>query len=124
MMKSAWQHKLSGLAALICAMSVAMSAYASHGFDGEAQHRLMTASYFAFAHGLSIIVLARVSSAKSNLFACCFMLLGLVLFSGSLAGAALFQSSTILAPSGGSILILSWCWVAVNFFRLKKDDQS
>lgn len=123
-MKLTWQYKLSGLAAMLCALSVAMSAYASHGFAGEAQHRLMTASYFAFAHGLSVIVLVRVSSAQSNMLACCFMLVGLCLFSGSLAAAALFQTSTMLAPSGGTILILAWCWVSVNFFRLNREDPS
>jgi uncharacterized membrane protein YgdD (TMEM256/DUF423 family) len=120
-MKFAWQKYFSALAALFCASSVAMSAYASHGLDADSQRRMLTASYFAFAHGLSLIVLVRFSPDRSNCGACSLMLLGLVLFSGSLASAVLFQTSTTLAPSGGMALILAWCWVAVNFLRHKEN---
>jgi uncharacterized membrane protein YgdD (TMEM256/DUF423 family) len=119
-MRQAWQYNYCAIAALLCAFSVAMSSYASHGLEGESQHRLFTASYFAFAHGLSVIALARFSAARSNLLACGLMLLGVFLFSGSLAGAALFHASTALAPAGGMALILAWCWIAVNFFRSRE----
>jgi len=120
-MKKNWQRFYSSISALLCAASVAMSAYASHGLEGDSQHRLLTASYFAFAHGLSLIVLSRISSGKSNFLACSLMLVGLFLFSGSLAFAAIWQTSTALAPSGGMALMLAWCWVAVNFFRSGED---
>lgn len=97
-----------------------MSAYASHGLDGDSQGRMLTAAYFAFAHGLSLIVLVRLSPARSNCGACSLMLLGLILFSASLASAVLFQTPSTLAPSGGLALILAWCWVAVNFLRHKE----
>ena len=120
-MNNIWQKYFSAIAALICAISVAMSAYASHGLDGESQQRMLTASYFGFAHGLSLIVLVRLSPARSNFGACSLMLVGLALFSGSLLSAVLLQTPTTLAPSGGTALIFAWCWVAVNFLRLKGD---
>ena len=120
-MKHAWQKYFSAIAALFCAASVAMSAYASHGLDGDSQRRMLTASYFAFAHGLSLIVLVRVSPSRSNCGACSLMLLGLVLFSGSLASAVLWKMPSTLAPTGGIALIFAWCWVAVNFLRYKED---
>lgn len=120
-MKRAWQKYFSAIAALFCAASVAMSAYASHGLDGDSQRRMLTASYFAFAHGLSLIVLARLSPSRSNCGACSLMLLGLVLFSGSLASAVLLQTSSALAPAGGMALIFAWCWVAVNSLGHKED---
>ena len=119
-MKRNWQANLAFIAALVCAASVAMSAYASHALEEVSQQRMMTASYFAFAHGLSLIVLVRHSPAISNLLACSLMFAGLCMFSGSLAAAAIWQTSTALAPSGGMALILSWCWVAVNFIRYKE----
>ena len=120
-MKQNWQRFFSSISALMCAASVAMSAYASHGLEGASQQRLLMASYFAFAHGLSLIVLSRSSSAKSNFLACSLMLVGVFLFSGSLALAAIWQTSTALAPSGGTALILAWCWVAMNFFISKEE---
>lgn len=116
-MKPAWQYRFSGLGALICAVSVAMSSYASHGLEGVAQQRLTMASVFAFAHGLSLVLVSRISTQNSNAGACGLMLLGIVLFSGSLASAALLQTTTALAPAGGCALILAWCWISVNFFR-------
>jgi uncharacterized membrane protein YgdD (TMEM256/DUF423 family) len=116
-----FQRYFLALAAIVCALSVAMSAYASHGLEAEPQRRLLMASCFAFAHGLSLIVLLRLPRNKSNFLACSLMFVGLVLFSGSLASAAIFQTSTALAPFGGMTLIVSWCWVAVNFLKFKED---
>ena len=120
-MKQAWQRYFSAVAALVCASAVAMSAYASHGLEGDSQDRMLTASYFAFAHGLSLIVLVRISPAKFKLWSCSLMLLGLCLFCGSLASAALWQTSTALAPSGGIALIIAWCWMAINFLAYEED---
>lgn len=120
-MKLAWQKYFSVISAIVCALSVAMSAYASHGLEGESQQRLLMSSYFAFAHGLSLIVLVRVSPVRTNQWACSLMLLGLCLFSGSLAAAALFDTTTAFAPAGGIALIFSWCWIAGNFLRYKED---
>lgn len=82
---------------------------------------MLLACYFAFAHGLSLVVLVRVSDNRSNLGACSLILIGLLLFSGSLASAAIWQTATTFAPAGGMALILAWCWTAVNLFRLKED---
>ena len=100
-----------------------MSAYASHGLEDDSKSRMMTACYFAFAHGLSLIVLVRLSPARFNLWPCSLMLAGLCLFCGSLASAALWQTSTALAPSGGIALILAWCWVAINFLAFKENQS-
>jgi uncharacterized membrane protein YgdD (TMEM256/DUF423 family) len=121
-MKKNWQMYYSAMAALICAATVALSAYASHGLQGEFKERMLMACYFAFAHGLSLIVLSRHDQGRSNLLACTVMLLGIFLFSGSLALAALWQTSTALAPSGGIALILAWCLVAVNFL-VRRDEE-
>lgn len=115
------QGLFSAIGALMCATSVALSAYANHGLEAQAQDRMLLAAYFAFAHGLSLIVLARVSHSKSDLGACSLMLAGLLMFSGSLISSVIWQTATTLAPAGGIALILSWCWSAVNLMRLKDD---
>jgi len=66
-------------------------------------------------------VLARISGKWSHWLSCSLMLLGLLLFSGSLASASLWQTPTTFAPAGGTALILAWCWVAVNLFLAKED---
>lgn len=103
-------------AALCCGLSVALGAYASHGAQGQARERLALAAAFAFAHGLAILALrsraSRVATVAKWLFAA-----GIVLFSGSLASAALFASATTAAPFGGSLLMLGWVLMAGDFLR-------
>jgi uncharacterized membrane protein YgdD (TMEM256/DUF423 family) len=43
--------------------------------------------------------------------------LGLLLFAGSLVGAALFALPTTLAPGGGLLLMLGWLIIAVDALR-------
>ena len=42
---------------------------------------------------------------------------GMLLFSGSLAGAALVGWPTALAPLGGSLMILGWLLLACDLLR-------
>jgi uncharacterized membrane protein YgdD (TMEM256/DUF423 family) len=46
----------------------------------------------------------------------CF-LAGIALFCGSLAAAALFATSTRLAPAGGTLLMLGWLLASVELLR-------
>lgn len=103
-------------AALCCGLSVALGAYASHGAQGQARERLALAAAFAFAHGLAILALRSRASplamAAKLLFAA-----GIVLFCGSLASAVVFATTTMAAPFGGSLFMLGWILVAVDFLR-------
>jgi uncharacterized membrane protein YgdD (TMEM256/DUF423 family) len=45
------------------------------------------------------------------------LVLGLLLFSGSLLGAALASLPTVLAPTGGLLLMLGWLIIAVDALR-------
>ncbi|MEO7251271.1 MAG: DUF423 domain-containing protein [Arenimonas sp.] len=104
------------IAAMICGVAVALGAYASHAASGPLQQRLALAALFAFAHGLALIALAGRQSALANASKMIF-LAGIGLFSGSLACAALFSTTTIAAPFGGSLLIFGWLLSAVDFWR-------
>jgi uncharacterized membrane protein YgdD (TMEM256/DUF423 family) len=113
-----WQRFFSGFAALLCMLSVMMAAYASHGLHDLAQSRMNLAAGFAFMHGLAILVIVSMSFQKAMSFwPCALILLGVCLFSGSLALSALFEWRALLAPSGGSCLILAWAWLSIHFWR-------
>ena len=109
-------RRLPALAAVICAMSVALGAYASHVASAPDQKRLAIAALFAFANGLALIVISPRDSRLAMTGKLC-LLSGIALFSGSLAGAALLSTSTVAAPMGGSLLILGWLLVAADYWR-------
>ena len=108
---------LAGCGALACGLAVALGAYASHGLEGEAAGRAGLAALFAFGHGLALQLLMRDSGGRLRLAAAGAMLLGLLLFAGSLCGAVFLGWPTRLAPAGGLLLIASWLIIAVDTFR-------
>lgn len=110
--------RLCGAAGAICAgIAVALAAYASHGAEGQAAAWLQTAAAFAFGHGAALALLSRVTTRMAGLVSMGMLLAGMVLFSGSLAAAALAGWPTSLAPFGGSLMILGWLLLAVDLAR-------
>lgn len=109
-------RRIPAFAALICGLSVALGAYASHAASGQAKERIALAALFAFAHGLALIVLASRNTRMASLAKVSFVM-GIVFFSGSLAAAGLFGNATGAAPFGGSLLMLGWLLVAVDYWR-------
>lgn len=115
------QRKPSFLAlcgGLLAAMAVGLSAYASHGIGAaQAQSHAQTAALFAFGHGLALAALAPSTTRRMGKAALCLLLLGTLLFAGSLAAGALGGASTRLAPAGGIALMLGWLVWAVDAVR-------
>lgn len=107
---------LAAFGALACGTAVALAAYASHGLDGQAAQRAGLAALFAFGHGLALLLLAP-GAGRWRLAALGALCLGLVLFSGSLLGAALWAAPTTLAPAGGLLLMLGWLMIAGDALR-------
>ena len=103
------RRALGGIGSLLAGAAVALAAYAAHGAEGEAQARLAQAAAFAFAHGLALAALAPLAQRRRGLVALMAMLAGVLLFSGSLVGAALLGLPTALAPFGGMLMIGAWC---------------
>jgi uncharacterized membrane protein YgdD (TMEM256/DUF423 family) len=62
-------------------------------------------------------VLGPSPARRLRVLALAGLLLGTLLFAGSLAGGALLGWPTRLAPLGGSVLILSWLLLAVDAVR-------
>ncbi len=105
--------------ALLAAAAVALSAYAAHGVaDPAAQSRLQTAAFYAFGHGAVLAALgASLAERWLGMAGSALLLLGTLLFSGSLVGGVLAGWSTALAPVGGTMLILGWLVLAVQALR-------
>jgi uncharacterized membrane protein YgdD (TMEM256/DUF423 family) len=111
------RRALASFGALACAAAVGLSAYASHGLQGEDARRAGLAALFAFGHGLALLLLAPGARTRVKVVGLMMLALGLLLFSGSLLGAALFAAPTTLAPAGGLLLMLGWLIIAVDALR-------
>lgn len=109
---------LACLGALLAAASIGLSAYAAHGVsDPLAQQHLNMAALYAFAHGAVLAALGpRAQGAIAHL-ALYVLLLGVLLFAGSLTGSALWQWPTRLAPVGGTTLMAGWVLLGINALR-------
>lgn len=108
---------LAVLAPLYCCAGVALGAYASHGsLDPQARERLALAALFAFGHGLGLLSLQGRGS-RLALLARWAIAAGVVLFSGSLAAAALAQFPPAAAPAGGMLMIAGWLLLALDAAR-------
>lgn len=103
----------AAVGAVVAALAVAGAAYASHGLSGEAQARLSIAAAFAFGHGVALLALLHLCQSRLQRLGMLALVLGVLLFSGSLAAAALFHGTTRFAPLGGGLLILAWLYLAV-----------
>ncbi|WP_019399457.1 DUF423 domain-containing protein [Pseudoxanthomonas sp. GW2] len=104
--------------ALLAALAIGLSAYAAHGLDdGHARSNLQTACLYAFGHGIALAALWPRAAGRLARGALLALLLGTLLFCGSLAGGALAGWPTRLAPSGGTLMMLGWLGWAVSALR-------
>lgn len=103
--------------ALLAALAVALSAYAAHLADAHSQSRLQTAAMYAFGHGIALAALAPLARRLLTRIALLALLVGVAVFSGGLALAYFFNTSTGLLPYGGSLLILAWLVYAIDALR-------
>ncbi|QNP40091.1 DUF423 domain-containing protein [Lysobacter solisilvae (ex Woo and Kim 2020)] len=108
---------LAALGSLLAALAVALGAYAAHAAQGPAQAALYTAAIVAFGHGVALAALAPPARLRIQFFALSGLLLGTLLFSGSLVSRYMLDRSLGLAPFGGSLQILSWLLYAVASLR-------
>ena len=104
--------------ALACAMAIALGAYAAHGVsDPVAKSRLDTAVLYLIIHGLALCILAPRQSTRIEWLALLGWFVGMLLFCGSLIGAALWSAPTTVAPTGGTLLVLAWLLQVVASLR-------
>ena len=103
---------------LLAAASIGLSAYASHGVsEALAQSQLNTAALYAFGHGVVLVGLGASSVNQLGRGALYVLLVGTLLFSGSLVGNVLMHWPTTLAPAGGITLMGGWVLLALSALR-------
>ena len=108
----------AAIGAVLAALSIGLSAYAAHALaDVQARGNLQTASLYAFAHGAVLVLLAPAPRRLLRWLALAGLLLGTLLFSGSLAGSALLGWPTRLAPMGGMLMMAGWLLLAIDAIR-------
>jgi len=99
---------LAAAGSLLAGAAVALSAYAMHVAAPEARERLLLAAAFGFGHGAALAALAPLAQRMRAVWALTLLLVGVLLFAGSLAAAALLGAPTVLAPFGGMLMIGGW----------------
>lgn len=113
------------LAAVLGLLCVALGAFAAHGLtDPEAQGWMRTGAAYGLAHvaaTLASLALARTGAARAAISAPVF-LLGVVVFSGSLAALALGGPRWLgaVTPVGGLLFLGGWgvlVWAARGLDR-------
>lgn len=103
---------------LLAAFAIGLSAYAAHGVaDALVQSQLQWAALYAFGHGSVMAVLGATETRGLGRIGLYLLLLGTLLFAGSLAGGALLHWPTRLAPIGGGSLLLGWGVLAIDALR-------
>lgn len=119
------ERALQALGAAICALCVALGACAMHAALAPVdQRRLAIAALFGFAHGLALAALATQARTRWRRLALLALLIGTILFSGSLVLAAFFGIAPVFAPFGGSLLIAGWMAFAAANFRKSSNPLS
>ncbi len=106
-------------------LAVALGAFAAHGLKqylGEYELRIwQTAVDYHMAHALGLILIGLIANSLSiNLNKPGWiMLLGIVLFSGSLYGLSLsgVKALGMVTPFGGLCFLLAWGWLVVAVYK-------
>ncbi len=113
------------------ALAVAMGAFGAHGLRNRLDAYSMTvyekAVFYHFVHALGILLvslLARTNmiSVAGQTRAAWFLLIGIVVFSGSLYALALSGVRILgaITPIGGLAFILGWLVLAYEAFRAQR----
>jgi uncharacterized membrane protein YgdD (TMEM256/DUF423 family) len=107
---------LAGIGALACGVAIGIGAYATHAALTPQNHeRLAIAALFLFAHGLALAALAPRTALRLQQAGLCVLMIGTILFSGSLILASSLGIAPAFAPFGGGLLMLGWLLVALGF---------
>ena len=91
------------------ALAVALGAYAAHApLETLEKTRLDTAVLYLAIHALALCIFAPRQRTRIDLVPLAGWAVGMLAFCGSLVCAALWNTSTALAPAGGIALIAAW----------------
>lgn len=119
--------------ALMGVIAIILGAFAAHGLKSfisfENMQTFETGVKYQMYHALFLLLLGSLPIASEKVKNICFYLtvIGVVFFSGSIYMLATNSMTSFdfrvfgpVTPIGGSLLILAWIMLLINFFKLKK----
>jgi uncharacterized membrane protein YgdD (TMEM256/DUF423 family) len=126
--------KILVTAAILGIVSIALGAFASHGLKDlitiEAQRTFATGVRYQMYHAILLLFIGSTTliSLKAKRIIYYLVIIGVLLFSGSIYGLATntltsfdFKSIGFITPIGGMLLIISWLILLINFLKTKGD---
>jgi uncharacterized membrane protein YgdD (TMEM256/DUF423 family) len=106
------------IAAALCFLPVALGAFGAHSLRSTLEARAMVdvwnkAVFYHFIHAIALLVLALYGTINRG--ACLLLLVGILLFSGSLYMLALTNLRWLgpVTPVGGLCFLAGWAWLAL-----------
>jgi uncharacterized membrane protein YgdD (TMEM256/DUF423 family) len=108
------------IAAALCFLAVALGAFGAHSLRSTLEGRGMVdvwnkAVFYHFIHAIALLVLALYGTINRG--ACLLLLVGILLFSGSLYMLALIPQARDwlgpVTPLGGLCFLVGWAWLAL-----------
>jgi uncharacterized membrane protein YgdD (TMEM256/DUF423 family) len=103
-------------AAVLCFVAVALGAFGAHALRSTLESHGMIdvwnkAVFYQFVHALALLVLALYGTINRG--ACLLLLMGILLFSGSLYLLALTNLRWLgaVTPIGGLCFLAGWAWL-------------
>ena len=106
------------IAAALCFLAVALGAFGAHSLRSTLEARGMLdvwnkAVFYQFIHAIALLVLALYGTINRG--ACLLLLVGILLFSGSLYLLALIPQARgwlgPVTPVGGLCFLAGWAWL-------------
>lgn len=113
-------------------LGVVIGAFGAHGLekvlDADSIATFETGVKYQIYHALLMLLVASFAlSEKTKKTLHILLLVGIVLFSGSIYGLATnaltsfdFKTIGLITPLGGTLLIIAWGVLIVKFFQMKK----
>ncbi len=113
------------------ALAVMIGAFGAHGLQGRLDDYSKSiydrAVFYHFVHALGILIVAVLAatgtvSRKTSAWVCWLLLIGIVLFSGSLYALALTGNRLLgaITPFGGVAFIAAWMTLAICSLRSRQ----
>jgi uncharacterized membrane protein YgdD (TMEM256/DUF423 family) len=106
------------IAAVLCFLAVALGAFGAHGLRSTLEaHGMLDAwnkaVFYQFIHAIALLVLALHGAINRG--ACLLLLMGILLFSGSLYLLALTNLRWLgpVTPLGGLCFLAGWGWLVL-----------
>ena len=106
------------VAAVFCFLAVALGAFGAHGLRSTLEARGMLdawnkAVFYHFIHAVALLVLALYGTINRG--ACWLLVVGILLFSGSLYLLAVTNLRWLgaVTPFGGLCFLAAWAWLVL-----------